>query len=273
MLVVQHRIRIRDSRRHQRPRVERRRRDDDLESGRAIEPRLGVLRVVRSGVPQPAPRHADDHRDRSAPAVPNLCRVVHELVEAGRDEIVELDLADRPKARQRRSDARAKHRAFGERRIQDPVAVFLEQRPQQQERVAVFAADVLAEHEDTRIGRERVADALHHRFEKRHALAVERWRGFDRERRRLEARAALPVEHVHARARRGVIGDDAEVTDAGSGHDASMTARASASTAASASCFRRSRSPSLSRPARVEFCGIRGNRIASGPVLIEPGSA
>ena len=42
-----------------------------------------------------------------------------------------------------------------------------EQRPQQQERVAVLAADVLAVDEDARIGAQRVADAEHHRFEER----------------------------------------------------------------------------------------------------------
>ena len=39
--------------------------------------------------------------------------------------------------RERGADADAEHGAFGERRIEDPIAELLEQRPQQQERVAV----------------------------------------------------------------------------------------------------------------------------------------
>ena len=137
VLVVQHRIGIGDGGRHQRARVVRRRRNDDLDAGRAVEPGFGILRVVRTGVAQPAPRHAHHHRRAAAPAVAVLRRVVHELVEAGGDEVVELDLADRPLPRQRRTDADAEHRAFRDRRVDDAVAEFLEQRLQQQEGIAV----------------------------------------------------------------------------------------------------------------------------------------
>ena len=179
MLVVEHRIRIGDRRRHQRARVVRRRRHDDLQPGRAVEPGLGVLRVIRAGVAQPAPRHAHDHRHAAAPAIADLRRVVHELVEAGRDEVVELDLADRPLPGERRADADAEHGAFGERRVDDAIAELLQQRPQQQERVAVAAADVLAVDEHARIGAQRVADAEHDGVEKRAALRIERRRRFD----------------------------------------------------------------------------------------------
>ncbi len=152
MLVVEHRIGIGDGARHQRARVGRRRGHDDLQAGCAVEPGLGVLAVVRTGMTQPAPRHAHDHRHRSAPAVADLGGVVHELVEAGRDEVVELHLADRPLAGERGADAGAEHGPFGERRVEDAIAELLEQRPQQQERVAVRAADVLAEDEHRRVG-------------------------------------------------------------------------------------------------------------------------
>ena len=49
VLVVEDRIRIGDGARHQRSRVVRRRGDDDLQARRAIEPRLGVLAVIRAG--------------------------------------------------------------------------------------------------------------------------------------------------------------------------------------------------------------------------------
>ena len=163
----------------QRARVLRRRRHDDLQPGRAVEPGLGVLAVVRTRVPQPAPRHPDDHRHRPAPPVPDLRGVVDELVEAGGDEIVELHLADRPLAGERGADADAEHAAFGERRVDDAIAELLQQRTEQQERVAVLAADVLAVDEHARIGPQRVADAQHHRFEKCAAVLVERQSRFE----------------------------------------------------------------------------------------------
>ena len=180
VLVIQHRIGIGDGGGHQRARVFGRRRDHDLQSRRAIEPRLGVLAVIRAGVAQPAPRHAHDHRHVAAPAIANLRGVVDELIESGRDEIVELHLADRPQPRERGADADAEHGALGERRVADAIAIFLEQRAQQQERVAVLSADVFAVDEHARIGPQRIADAEHHRFEEGVALLVERQSGFER---------------------------------------------------------------------------------------------
>ena len=120
---------------------------------------------------QSAPRHPHDHRHRAAPAVPDLGRVVHELVEAGGDEVVELHLADRPLTGKRGADAHAEHAALGQRRVDDPVAELVQQRTQQQEGVAVAAADVLAVDEDARIGAQRVADAERDRLEERPAAA------------------------------------------------------------------------------------------------------
>jgi hypothetical protein len=74
----------------------------------------------------------------AAPAVADLRGVVHELIEAGGDEVVELHLADRPLPGERGADADAEHRALGERRVDDAIAELLQQRPQQQERVAVL---------------------------------------------------------------------------------------------------------------------------------------
>ena len=174
MLVEEHRIGIGDGRCHQRTRVLGRRGADDLQAGRSIEPGFGVLRVIRSGVPQAAPRHPDDHRHRAAPSIANLGRVVHELVEAARDEVVELHLTDRPLAGQRRADADTEHAALGERRVDDAIAELLEERPQQQERVAVLAAHVLAVDEDARIGAKRVRDAESDRIQKCVTLPIER---------------------------------------------------------------------------------------------------
>ena len=214
VLVVEHRIGIGDRRRHQPARVFRRRRHDDLQARRAVEPRLGVLAVIRPGVAQPAPRHAHHHRHLAAPPVADLGGVVHQLVEAGGDEVVELHLADRPLAGQRRADADAEHRALGERRVEDAIAELLEQRTQQQERVAVAAADVLAVDEHARVGAQRVADAEHHRLEQRAAASCR-----TAARARAAAAAARPapvarrarLEHFDAHARRLVL----EHADAG----------------------------------------------------------
>ena len=48
VLEVENRIRIGDGRRHQRARILRRRRNDDLQAGRPVEPRFGVLAVIRA---------------------------------------------------------------------------------------------------------------------------------------------------------------------------------------------------------------------------------
>ncbi len=183
VFVVEHGIRIRDGRRHHRAGVERRGRHDDLQTGRPVEPGLGVLRVVRTGVAQTAPRHPHDHRDAAAPAVPDLRGIVHQLVESCGDEVVELHLADGPKPGERRAHARAEHGTLGERGVDDAVPVLLEQRSQQQKRVAVPAADILADDEGAGVRGERVADAVHDGVKKSHALLVERRRVLDGKRR------------------------------------------------------------------------------------------
>ena len=114
---------------------------------------------------QATPRHAHDHRHLATPPVADLRGVVHQLVEARGDEVVELHLADRPLAGQRCADAHANHRAFGNRRVQDAIAELFQERSQQQERVAVDVAHVLAVDENPRVAAQRVADTHHHGFE------------------------------------------------------------------------------------------------------------
>ena len=126
MFVIQDRIGIGDRGCHQRACVVRRARHDDFQSGGPIEPRFGVLRVIRSRVPQSAPRHPHDHRNAAAPSVPDFGGVVDELIEPGCDEVVELDLANRPLPGERGADADAEHGALGERRVDDAVAKFFQ---------------------------------------------------------------------------------------------------------------------------------------------------
>ena len=138
--------------------------------------------MVRPGVPETAPRHPDHHRSavrRAPPPVSHFGRVVDQLIEAGGDEVVELHLADRPLAGDRGADTNAQHRTLAERRVDQPIAEFLDERLQQQKRVAVVSADVFAVHEHARIGAQRIADAEHHAFEKRPALRVDGRRRLD----------------------------------------------------------------------------------------------
>ena len=245
VLVVEHRIRIGHRRRHQPARVLGRRRHDNLQSRRPIEPRLGVLAVVRTGIAQPAPRHPHHHRHLAAPPVADLGGVVDQLVETGGHEIVELHLADRPLAGQRRADTHAEHRAFGQRRVEDAIAELLEQRPQQQERVAVGAADVLAVDEDARIGAQGVADAEHHRLEKRVALLVERQAGFERRQRRRRHPVARRAGSSTSTRTRGASSLNTPIpASSGSGHGSATTRCACASTRSSAHrCSRPSSEP------------------------------
>ena len=112
-----------------------------------------------------APGHPHDHRHRPAPAVSDLRRVVHELVETVRDEVVELHLTDRPLAGERRANADTEDTAFRERRVDDAVAELGQQRAQQQERVAVGTADILAIDEDPRVRAQCVANTQCDGFE------------------------------------------------------------------------------------------------------------
>ena len=174
VLEVENGIRVGDSRRHQRTRVLRRRWHHDFQSGRAVEPRFGVLAMVWTRVAQASPRHPEDHRNRRAPPVALLCRVVDDLIEPGRGKVVELRLGDRTLSRERGTDRDSEDGVLGNRRIDDAIAELLQQRPEQQKRAAIQPADVLAVDEYPRVGAQRIRNARRDRFEQRHALAIER---------------------------------------------------------------------------------------------------
>ncbi len=206
----------------------------------------------------------------AAPAVANLRGVVDELVEPGRDEVVELHLADRPLARERRADADAEHRALGERRVQDPVAEVREQRAQQQKRIAVLAAHVLAVDEDARI-RARA------RRPRRAATA---------------SRNVLPFGSKGGPVSSGGMAVSAPPRAAGSSGSAGRRGASPAKTRAparlglgprrlddrsrlaprrrsAASCSKRARSSACDHPVGLEARGVERDRIAARPVLVE----
>src|SRR5262249_3444222 len=101
-------------------------------------------------------------------------------VEAGRNEIVELHLRDRPLPGNGCAHGDSEDGVLGDRRIDDAVAKLLEQRTKKQERSSVEPSDILAVDEHTPIGTKRIADPCHHRFEERRALLVKRETAIDR---------------------------------------------------------------------------------------------
>jgi hypothetical protein len=121
-----------------------------------------------------APRHPQHQRNRSAPSVANLRCVVHQLIEAGRNEIVELHFPDRPLPRKRRADADTDYRPFGKGRIEDAIAELLQQWTEQKKRIAVIPPHIFPEDEDSRIAAECVAHAHHDGLEEGAALRVHR---------------------------------------------------------------------------------------------------
>ena len=135
--------------------------------------------MIRTGVTKSAPRHAQHERHRAAPAIANLRGVVDELIEAGGDEVVELNLADRTHSFERGSDANADRRPFRKNCVDHALAVIAQQRLEKKKRVAILAANVFAVNEHAFIRAQRIADAEHHRFEKRFSFRIERRRVFD----------------------------------------------------------------------------------------------
>ena len=209
MLVVQHRVWIRHGRGHEPAGVFGGRRHHNFQAGRAIEPGLGVLAVIRPAVAHAAPRHPHHHRHLAAPPVADLRGVVHELIEARCHEVVELHLADRTLPGQGRAHADPQYRAFGQRRIDDALAELFKQRAQQQEGVAVGATHVLAIHEHSGIGAQGIANTKRHGLEQRAAGLFERGKRLQRWKqwRSRPGVAAGRLEHFDA-SPRGFILDD-----------------------------------------------------------------
>src|SRR5690606_4319394 len=143
-----HRVRIANRGDEKPLRIVRIRRDHDLEAGDVSEPRLGALRVERAGAIAASPRRTDDDRDRSAPAPMRRRSVLDDRIEAGRDEISELDLDDGTKALEPGADGEADDAVLAHRRIDHPSpSEALVETGRGLERAAE-RADVLAEDED-----------------------------------------------------------------------------------------------------------------------------
>src|SRR5688500_9382352 len=130
-----------------------RRSSDDGEARRVGEVRLAGLAVVVAAADAAAVGRADDHGDLvlAAAAVADLRGLRHQLVEAGEDEVLELDLRDRAQAVRRHADGGADDERLVERRVEHArIAVLRPEAVGGAEDAAVLA-DVLAEDDDVAV--------------------------------------------------------------------------------------------------------------------------
>ncbi len=154
-------------RRPQKPaRIVRARREHDLQPRHVHEPRLELLRMLRARRPAGTALRANRQRHLDLPArhVPMLRRLVDDLLEGKRQEILVHDLDDRPHPLHRRADPRADDRHLRDRRVAHALAAELLEQPLRHAHRAAHLGDVLAHQEHVVVGahrsRERVVDCL-----------------------------------------------------------------------------------------------------------------
>ena len=134
---------------------------DDLQPGRVGEVGLGRLAVVLDRADPAAERDADGdrHPDQAGRPAVDLGHLADDLVEAGEDEAVELDLAHRPVAAHRQAHRGADDPRFGERGVDDAVLAEVLLQAVGDPEDAAELADVLAHDEDLRVVLHRPAQA------------------------------------------------------------------------------------------------------------------
>ena len=158
MLEEQHRVGVLDGGAEHPAHVGGRGRDDDLQAGDVRVGGLDRLRVVQRAVHAAAPRrpHHQRHREVAVAPVVDAGRLRHELVEAGVDEVGELDLGDRTQPGQRQPDPDPDDRALGQRGVEHArLAELLGQVVGGAEHAAA-RAHVLAEDHHAVVGREEL---------------------------------------------------------------------------------------------------------------------
>jgi hypothetical protein len=136
------------------------RRHHDLQAGDVDEPGLQGLGVLGGGAGSGASGGADYHRDPSLAAehVPDLGRLVDELVHAVGYKVRELQLGYRAHPHERRTRAQPDVAGLGDGRVHHALlAELLDHAPAHAERAAVDA-DVLAHEED--LGFSRMAPTI-----------------------------------------------------------------------------------------------------------------
>ena len=145
-----HGVVARDRLAHHHVRVGGVRARDDAQAGGVREVRLGRLGVVLGRADAAAEGHADrdGHAHVAARAVVQLRHLGDDLVEAGVDEAVELDLDDRAVPAVREPDGGADDPRLGQRRVDDALGAELGLQPVGDAEHAAEGADVLAHEHD-----------------------------------------------------------------------------------------------------------------------------
>ena len=122
------------------------RRAHHAQAGRVREVRLRALLVVLDRADVAAVGDADDdgHGQRALVAVAHPRQLAGDLVEAGEDEAVELDLADRAEAAHGQADRGADDAGFGQRGVEHALVAELGVQALRDAEDAAERADVLA---------------------------------------------------------------------------------------------------------------------------------
>ncbi|AMM19280.1 hypothetical protein AX769_02925 [Frondihabitans sp. PAMC 28766] len=139
---------------------------------------LGALLVVLDGADVTAVGHPDHDGHRLPALVPvlQLGQLRRDLVEAGEDEAVELDLADGPEAVHGQADRGADDARLGQGRVDHAAATELGLQPLGDAEDAPERADVLAHEQHSRVVEHRLAQARVDRATERQDLSAGRFR-------------------------------------------------------------------------------------------------
>ena len=164
VLEEDHGVVVVDRRPEQTARVGRARGEHDLEPRDVDEPRLELLRVLRARRPAGAALRADRQRHLQLPArhVAVLRRLVDDLLERDRQEVLVHDLDDGAHALHRRADPGADDRHLGDRGVADALRAELLEEPLRDAHRAAHLGDVLAHQEDVLVGAHRLGERVAH---------------------------------------------------------------------------------------------------------------
>ena len=132
----------------------------DSQASGVSEECLGALRMVFNRADAASVGNADNDGHAHAPlgAVVSLRKLSRDLVVGGKDEAVELDLADWPIAAIGESDRSADDSGLAERRVDDTQCTELVEQPLCHAEHAAEASNVLAHEHDLVVRTHRVAD-------------------------------------------------------------------------------------------------------------------
>ena len=183
LLEEDHRVRIADGRRQQALGVGRRRRRHHVEAGHGHRPVLQALRVLGTETGAAAVGGADHERDRHLPVghVARLGDLVRDHVPAGREEVREHDLRNRPESGHGGAHGGPDDRLLRDGRVTDPIRAEALEQPDRGFEDAAGRAHVLADEVDHRVPLHLLRDPRRDRLAEaqfRHAAppSLQTWR-------------------------------------------------------------------------------------------------